>query len=122
MSQFRIVLLASALSLTASAEPSTAATASEPCNAQEFRQFDFWLGDWDVASTASGVARGTSHISREIGGCVIWENWTSSGSGYFGKSYNTYNVSLQRWEQYWVDNQGGVIFFYGGLKNSTMDY
>ncbi|MGB9465370.1 MAG: hypothetical protein WBR10_09670, partial [Candidatus Acidiferrum sp.] len=33
-----------------------------------------------------------------------------------------YNQSLKRWEQYWVDSVGGNIFFYGGLKDSAMDY
>jgi hypothetical protein len=75
-----------------------------------------------VSSTADGVARGTSHIAKEMGGCVVWENWTSSGSPYFGKSYNTYNVNLKRWEQYWVDNFAGVMFFHGNLKDGVMDY
>lgn len=93
-----------------------------PCEDAEFRQFDFWIGDWDVTSTSDGALRGSSHISSEMGGCVIWENWTSAGSGYFGKSYNTYNVNLHRWEQYWVDNSAGTIFFYGNLKDGVMDY
>jgi len=93
-----------------------------PCEAPEFAQFDFWLGDWDVTSTAKGVARGVSHISKEMGGCVVWENWTSAGSPYFGKSYNTYNANMKRWEQYWVDNFAGVMFFHGNLKDGVMDY
>ena len=93
-----------------------------PCDDAEFKQFDFWIGDWDVTSTGDTIQRGTSHIAREMGGCVIWENWSSAGSPYFGKSYNTYNVNLHRWEQYWVDNSAGAIFFYGNLKDGIMDY
>jgi len=93
-----------------------------PCEDAEFKQFDFWLGDWDVASAADGVHRGNSHISKEMGGCVVWENWTSAGSPYFGKSYNTWNPNLKRWEQYWVDTSAGVMFFHGELKNNVMDY
>ena len=92
------------------------------CAAPEFNQFDFWVGDWDVSSTADGIARGKSHISKEMGGCVVWENWTSLGSPFFGKSYNTYNPNLHRWEQYWVDNWAGVAFFSGHLVDGTMDY
>jgi hypothetical protein len=95
---------------------------ANPCGDAEFKQFDFWLGDWDVASAADGVPRGSSHISKEMDGCVIWENWTSAGSPYFGKSYNTWNSNLNRWEQYWVDNSGGVMFFHGSLKDKVMDY
>jgi Tetratricopeptide repeat len=95
---------------------------ANPCEDPEFSQFDFWIGDWDVSSSADGVPRGTSHIAKEMGGCVVWENWTSAGSPYFGKSYNTYNVNLKRWEQYWVDNFAGVMFFHGNLKDGVMDY
>lgn len=93
-----------------------------PCDDGEFRQFDFWIGDWDVASAADNTHQGSSHVAKEMGGCVIWENWTSAGSPYFGKSYNTWNGNLKRWEQYWVDNAAGVIFFHGGLKDGVMDY
>jgi hypothetical protein len=93
-----------------------------PCEDPEFKQFDFWIGDWDVASAADGTHRGSSHIAKEMGECVVWENWTSAGSPYFGKSYNTWNVNLKRWEQYWVDSSAGVMFFHGGLKDGVMDY
>jgi tetratricopeptide (TPR) repeat protein len=95
---------------------------AQPCDDPEFSQFDFWVGDWDVTSTADGIARGSSHVSKEMGGCVVWENWTSASSPYFGKSYNTYNANLKRWEQYWVDNFAGVMFFHGNLKDQVMDY
>jgi hypothetical protein len=90
----------------------------------ENRQFDFWVGDWDVVTTQEGATAGTSHIERTLGDCVIWENWTSlgNGAGYAGKSYNIYDADLVRWEQFWVDNMGGMIHFYGGLKDGAMDF
>jgi hypothetical protein len=118
----RLLVLLPALSLSPFGEILAAQANPAPCKAPEFRQFDFWIGDWDVASTRDGIARGTSHISREMDGCVIWESWTSKGSGYFGKSYNTYNMNLRQWEQYWVDNEAGVMFFHGELKDGVMDY
>jgi len=94
-----------------------------PCNySAENRQFDFWVGDWDVVSTQGATSQGHSHIARELGNCVIWENWTSLGTGYAGKSYNIYNASFKRWEQFWVDNGGGMIHFYGELKDGVMDF
>ena len=59
---------------------------AQPCDDPEFAQFDFWVGDWDVASTGDGVARGGSHVSKEMGGCVVRENWTSAGSPYFARA------------------------------------
>ena len=88
----------------------------------ENRQFDFWLGEWNVSTTQGAVPSGNSKIELILEECVVQENWKSLNSPYAGKSYNIYNASLKRWEQYWVDNVGGNIFFYGGLKDGVMDY
>jgi tetratricopeptide (TPR) repeat protein len=95
----------------------------KPCETtRENRQFDFWVGDWDAVTTQDGLPAGISHIERTIGDCVIWENWSSLNSTYSGKSYNTYNSNLKRWEQFWVDNVGGMVHFYGSLKEGVMDF
>ena len=88
----------------------------------ENRQFDFWLGEWNVSTTQGAVPSGNSTIELILENCVVQENWKSLNGPYAGKSYNIYNASLKRWEQYWVDNVGGNIFFYGGLKDGVMDY
>lgn len=95
-----------------------------PCDHRaESRQFDFWVGDWSVVSTRELTPVGRSHIERTIGNCVIWENWTSLGdAGYSGKSYNIFNAEQNRWEQFWVDNQGEVIHFLGNLSEGIMDF
>jgi len=96
----------------------------KPCAyAAENRQFDFWLGEWSVVTSQGETPAGDSRIELILEDCVVQENWTSAGNiGYSGKSYNIYNAALKRWEQYWVDNAGGNIFFYGGLKDGVMDY
>lgn len=96
----------------------------KPCAyAVENRGFDFWLGEWSVVTSQGETPTGDSRIELILGDCVVQENWTSAGNiGYSGKSYNIYNTALKRWEQYWVDNTGGNIFFYGGLKDGAMDY
>ena len=88
----------------------------------ENRQFDFWVGEWSVTTTQGAVPAGDSKIELILEDCVVQENWKSQNSPYSGKSYNMYNQALKRWEQYWVDNVGGNIFFYGGLKDGVMDY
>lgn len=95
----------------------------KPCaDTPENRQFDFWVGEWNVETTQGGVPAGQSKIELILGDCVVQENWQSNGNPYSGKSYNMYNSALKRWEQYWVDNSAGNIFFYGGLKDGVMDY
>jgi tetratricopeptide (TPR) repeat protein len=88
----------------------------------ENRQFDFWLGEWSVTTTQGAIPAGGSKIELILEDCVVQENWKSLNGPYSGKSYNIYNQALKRWEQYWVDNTGGNIFFYGGLKDGVLDY
>jgi tetratricopeptide (TPR) repeat protein len=95
----------------------------KPCAfTPENREFDFWLGEWNVSSTQGATPAGNSKIELILGDCVIQENWSSLNSPYIGKSYNIYNAALKRWEQYWVDSVGGNIFFHGELKDGVMDY
>jgi hypothetical protein len=77
-----------------------------------YRQFDFWLGDWEVYGS-KGLA-GYSKIERILDSCIILENWTSARMGYAGKSFNTYNSSTGQWQQTWVDNAGGSTEFLRG--------
>jgi hypothetical protein len=77
----------------------------------------------EIASTTLGaVPSGNSKIELILQDCVVQENCKSLSSRYAGQSYNIYNATLKRWEQYWVDNVGGNVLFYGGLKDGVMDY
>ncbi len=92
-----------------------------PCNyLDEARQFDFWVGTWDV-KTQQGFLAGTNTIERVIGGCALIENWTSSLGGT-GKSLNFYNSNTKKWYQNWIDDKGGVINFVGGFKDKEMRF
>jgi tetratricopeptide (TPR) repeat protein len=97
---------------------------ARPCAyTKENRQFDFWLGEWEVSTTQGDVPAGTSKIELILEDCVVLENWKSLNNPYSGKSYNIYDQALKRWEQYWVDNAGGNIFFHGELlKDGVLDY
>jgi len=64
----------------------------KPCaSTPENRQFDFWLGEWNVETTQGGVPAGQSTIELILGDCVIQENWQSDGNPHSGKRYNIYN-------------------------------
>jgi len=96
-----------------------AAQQGSPCAAEENRQFDFWLGDWEVTAVASGQTAGTNSISSILGGCVLLEEYETA-SGYVGKSFNAYDRSAARWHQTWVDNQGQVLKLDGGITDGRM--
>lgn len=97
------------------------APATSPCsNNPLYRQFDFWLGDWE-AFAPNGKKGGDSKIQLLLDSCIILENWTSTQGNYAGKSYNTYNAATGKWQQYWVDNKGGVTqYFDGHYENDKM--
>ncbi len=85
----------------------------------QHKQFDFWVGEWDV--TASGQTIATSSIQRIIDSCVIFENYTQA-NGYNGKSLNFYDAVLGKWRQTWVDGTGTVGEFVGEYKDGAIHY
>lgn len=82
------------------------------------RQFDFWLGQWEVTNPAGQLA-GNSRIESILGGCVLQENWDSP-SGVSGKSFNIFNAATGQWEQFWVDNSGSRLHLSGGMQGRSM--
>ena len=87
------------------------------CTAPEHRQFDFWVGVWEV-SMGSQVA-GTNTITREYNGCVIVERWTGA-KGLTGTSVNVYHAPTKRWHQTWVDSAGSLLLLDGEFKDGAM--
>ncbi len=84
--------------------------------AAEFRQLDFWVGQWDL--TWKG-GKGTNNVTREMNGCVIHEHFSGDASveNMRGESVSIYQPKLGLWRQTWVDNQGGYIPLTGGVQN-----
>lgn len=95
-----------------------------PCGRPEYRQFDFWIGEWE-AFGVNGKKAGDSKISLILDSCIILEEWTSAsvqqGLRYAGKSFNTYNATTKQWQQTWVDNAGGTNeYMQGKFENNQM--
>jgi tetratricopeptide (TPR) repeat protein len=93
---------------------------AHPCmNQPEYRQFDFWIGDWDVMSPgAAGPV--PSRIERILDGCIIQENWMPPGQ-VGGKSWNFYNAATKEWEQLWIAPTG-VIKMRGEWRDGAMRF
>lgn len=89
-----------------------------PCDAPEFRHFDFWIGEWDVVGP-KGQKAGSNVIEQIAGNCGIQENWTGAG-GVTGRSLNTYQRSEGKWHQVWVGAGGGMLRLSGGLRDGNM--
>jgi hypothetical protein len=109
-------LLAVALALLMNAAPAqTPVPAAAP---PEARQFDFWIGDWEVFNPA-GQKIGVNRIELVAGGYALLENWTDV-RGASGKSLNSYKRRTKQWQQYWVGSGGQTAEYKGGLVDGKM--
>lgn len=101
-----------------------------PCLADpKAREFDFWVGEWDVYSAGNNNLVGKSVIEKISGGCAILENYHSMQTSYNGKSINNYDGSKGNWEQMWVGSSGVELpgpdvqrFVNGQYKDGAMRF
>jgi hypothetical protein len=108
-----------ALALLAGSPLSAQNTPSFGCPGAEHRQFDFWVGTWEV--TVGANLAGRNIITAEEDGCLIHEHWTGSRGGT-GQSFNFYDAVSKQWHQVWVDNQGTYLHLTGGYADNKMRF
>ena len=53
-----------------------------PCCSEQYRQFDFWVGDWHVYDTAGNLV-GTNSMRSMQDSCLLQEKYWLSGYRYF---------------------------------------
>ena len=99
---------------------SSQAPAKACANRPESRQFDFWVGEWEVRNPKGQLA-GTNSVQLILGDCVIAENWTGA-RGNSGKSFNFYDAGTGKWHQLWVDDRGGVLRLAGEYRDGAMRF
>ncbi|HEX4235192.1 MAG TPA: hypothetical protein VH041_12905 [Caldimonas sp.] len=102
------------------ARPGTASAQAvvTACQSVEHRQFDFWVGHWEVF-VPSGKKAGENTIQVIADGCALLEEW-SGGGGVTGKSLNIYDPVDHHWHQTWVDNSGTLLMLSGGFAERSM--
>lgn len=117
---FTVFLSSGALGLTASRLREQAPT-PEPqrCSAPEYRQFDFWLGDWDVFDVATGAKDSRVRVASILDGCAVHEDYQSV-DGHRAESFSIYDASRRVWHQTWVTNRGRLLVIEGQLENGSM--
>jgi hypothetical protein len=96
------------------------AAGSAPCAAPEYRQFDFFSGEWDAYDAAGGdtlIAR--NHVTPMLGGCALREDYEQR-DGLSGESFSAYDASRRVWHQSWVTNRGQLLLLEGGLEAGRM--
>ena len=97
-------------------------TAGPPvsCATPEFRQFDFFAGDWDtydVADPSKVVAR--NRVTVVLDGCSVREVYQQN-DGLVGESLSIYDATRRGWHQSWVTNRGSLLLLNGGMESGRM--
>jgi len=118
---FRIVFLAGGQARLYSAG-STSIEDSRPhssCSAAEYRQFDFWLGDWDAFDIGGTTPVARVRVDGLLEGCVLRENYEGV-DGHKGQSLSIYDSSRRVWHQSWVTNRGELLTIEGKFQGGEM--
>jgi hypothetical protein len=124
-----VAALASALLLAAGVAFPQAPGSSSPCRTPEARQFDFWLGTWDLTGRARaqpgsdrwGETRSTNTIRSTMNGCVTREEFENvAPTRWTGMSVSVWNPRSHQWHQTWVDSQGSYIPLTGAFQDGRM--
>ncbi len=86
------------------------------------REFDFWVGDWEVYVTGTTMYAGHNRIEIISGGCALLENWENAAGS--GKSINFIDPETNMWKQTWVGSYAGGIqeFTNGKYENGAMRF
>lgn len=88
------------------------------CTSSEGRQFDFWVGKWEVFAAQQPQTKvADSLIEKLYSGCAVRENWMPlKGAG--GGSFSAYVPGDHGWRQTWI-GPGGFADFKGGWNGAT---
>ena len=100
--------------------PAVAQAQKAACSAPEYRQFDFWIGDWD-AFDVSDPKTSTAHIRIEsiLDGCVIKETYDGA-NGAKGQSFSVFDRTRGVWHQTWVTNRGRLLTIEGKFEGGAI--
>ena len=83
------------------------------------RQFDFWLGEWDL--TWSDGGQGVNIVTLELDNSVVQDAFNGQPAiQLIGRSVSVFVPRQNLWKQTWVDNQSGYLDFTGGLVEERM--
>jgi hypothetical protein len=88
------------------------------CAAAAFREFDFWIGDWD-AIEADGSTSAHVQVTSILDGCVLLEEYEGM-NGANGKSFTIFDAREKSWHQTWVTNRGRRLELDGTLEQGAI--
>ncbi|HVW97291.1 MAG TPA: hypothetical protein VHA56_15065 [Mucilaginibacter sp.] len=95
-----------------------------PCMAEPHnKDFNFWVGEWDVYQTGTHVLVGRSSITKSDGECTILENFQSLIPPQSGHSINYFDQTSKTWEQIYSGSGGAhQLYDQGEYKDGRMAF
>jgi ketosteroid isomerase-like protein len=96
-----------------------AAGEATSCATSEYRQFDFWAGDWDVYDMGHPTKVADARVDPILEGCVLREDYRGS-DGHHGQSFTIYDAARKVWHQSWVTNRGEWLEIEGKIAGGEM--
>src|SRR5580698_3037605 len=121
----RILDNAEALRISGASVAQASSTAAKPCGSQDYRQLDFWVGEWRVFEASDNSPVGSSKIEIVMEQCGIKESFDAPQAGaadYIGTSYSSYDRKDGTWHQMYIDNSGSVGLYTGGPDGNDMTF
>src|SRR5919201_1241590 len=114
----KLILLLAFFSV-ATTEGLTAQLPQSACTSAEHRQFDFWIGDWDVFEADGTTKAAQVRVEPVLDGCVLREVYEDPTS-LRGESLSAYDASRKVWHQTWMTNRGQLLVIEGKLQGDAM--
>ncbi|HTS37876.1 MAG TPA: nuclear transport factor 2 family protein [Candidatus Solibacter sp.] len=100
--------------------PSHSWAVTSSCSAPEYRQFDFWIGNWDAFEIEKpDYAVAHNRVERILDGCALLEDYQAP-DGSHGESFSIYDASRKLWHQSWVTNKGVLLAIEGNLEGDAL--
>lgn len=117
----RMAWAALGIAFMASATAAPAPAVSPHCTAAEYRQLDFWIGDWDTfeIDPPNGPSIARARVEPIAQGCAIHELYEQT-DGLIGDSILSYDPVRKQWQQTWVSNRGSIMVLWGEFKDGAL--
>lgn len=98
-------------------------TRSEACDTPKHKQFDFWLGDWQVFDGATNQLIAFDRVEKQFRGCVVQQDlvWLTDQFRRPDLDYRISGRSVsvmtgEGWVMLWMDTYGSSGLVEGGLQ------
>ena len=122
--QIQLAVVVLLLTCLAGARQNNSAAQPQPCAEPEQKQFEFWVGEWDLTWPGNNPGQtdhGTNSVQRILEGCIVQENFSGAEAMHLrGQSVSIFDASARKWKQTWVDNEGAYLDFVGEFKDGQM--